>query len=129
MLRLADLTQPELISLFSSVQHVGNVIERAYGADGLTVACQDGKAAGQSVPHVHVHILPRKFSGDRFESKNDEVYPALEKSEAELSQHLPAASSSAHEPLKMDADDDRKPRTIDEMVKEAEWLKSLFENK
>ena len=35
---------------------------------------QDGAQAGQTVPHVHVHILPRK-SGD-FEN-NDEVYDAV----------------------------------------------------
>ena len=38
--RLADLKQDELAALMASVQHVGRVIERAYGADGLTVACQ-----------------------------------------------------------------------------------------
>lgn len=36
---------------------------------------KDGQHAGQSVPHVHVHILPRK-SGD-FE-KNDDVYDAID---------------------------------------------------
>jgi len=38
--RLTDLTTPELTSLITSVQHVGRVIERAYGGDALTVACQ-----------------------------------------------------------------------------------------
>ena len=38
--RLTDLTTPELTSLMSSVQHVGRVIEKAYGADSLTLACQ-----------------------------------------------------------------------------------------
>jgi HIT domain len=44
--RLADLNPPELASLMSSVQHVGRMIERVYGADGLTVACQ-----------VDIHII------------------------------------------------------------------------
>lgn len=35
---------------------------------------QDGPQAGQTVPHVHIHILPRKV-GD-FE-KNDEIYDAV----------------------------------------------------
>ena len=113
---------------------------------------QDGKAAGQTVPHVHFHLLPRKMSGDRFESRNDEVYPALERAESELHQELPdsdAVPSStqkpsriSHEgtpttnerpvvspmPLKVDADEDRKPRTREEMEKEAEWLKTFFES-
>ena len=38
--RLADLTIPELTSLMSSVQQVGQVIEKAYSADALTIACQ-----------------------------------------------------------------------------------------
>lgn len=38
---------------------------------------QDGPAAGQSVPHVHIHILPRR-AGD-FE-RNDQVYDAIEAS-------------------------------------------------
>ncbi|KAJ7078506.1 diadenosine hydrolase [Mycena epipterygia] len=114
--RLADLSVPELTSLMSAVQQVGSVIERAYGADGLTVACQDGKAAGQTVPHVHFHILPRKSAGDRFSGKNnDQVYPALEQAEAEMAQ-----------PFKVDADEDRVARSIEEMVKEATWLRTFF---
>jgi len=35
---------------------------------------QDGPHAGQTVPHVHIHLIPRK-SGD-FE-KNDEIYDAV----------------------------------------------------
>ena len=39
-LRLADLTPTEVASLFACVQHVGRVVERVYGADGLTITCQ-----------------------------------------------------------------------------------------
>jgi diadenosine tetraphosphate (Ap4A) HIT family hydrolase len=49
----------------------------------LTGMMQDGPAAGQTVPHVHIHVLPRK-PGD-FE-KNDDVYDELDRAEA----HLPA---------------------------------------
>ena len=38
--RLADLQPEEMHSLFSAVQTVGRVIEKEYGADGLTIACQ-----------------------------------------------------------------------------------------
>ena len=38
--RLRDLDASELSALMSSVQHVGRVIERVYGADALTIACQ-----------------------------------------------------------------------------------------
>ena len=39
-----------------------------------TISIQDGPSAGQTVPHVHVHILPRS-SGD-FEN-NDDIYNEL----------------------------------------------------
>ena len=38
--RLKDLESHELADLMLSVQRVGNVIERVYGADALTIACQ-----------------------------------------------------------------------------------------
>ncbi|KAF9074959.1 diadenosine hydrolase [Rhodocollybia butyracea] len=120
--RLVDLNESEIASLMGSVQRVGNVIERAYGADALTIACQDGKAAGQSVPHVHFHILPRKAVGDRF-SNNDDIYPALENSEGSLKSDL---QQSANQTLKVDADENRKPRTEEEMEREATWLRSFF---
>jgi bis(5'-adenosyl)-triphosphatase len=49
---------------------VGTVAERHFKGQSLTLAIQDGPYAGQTVPHVHIHVLPRK-PGD-FE-KNDEV--------------------------------------------------------
>ncbi|KAJ4472548.1 diadenosine hydrolase [Lentinula edodes] len=121
--RLSDLHDAELASLMVSVQRVGNVIERAFGADALTVACQDGTAAGQSVPHVHFHILPRKSVGDHF-SNNDEIYPALENSEGSLNMHL---QQTARQTMKVDADENRKPRTEAEMEQEATWLKTFFQ--
>jgi len=51
------------------------------------------------------------FSG----RNNDQVYPALEKAEAEMAQ-----------PFKVDADEDRVPRSMEEMEKEANWLKGFF---
>lgn len=57
----------------------------ANSAMRITVAnylgMQDGPAAGQTVPHVHVHVLPRR-AGDFKE--NDEVYGAIEANEADL---------------------------------------------
>jgi len=124
--RLADLNDSELSSLMLSVRRIGTVIERAYGADGLTIACQDGKAAGQTVPHIHFHLLPRKFKGDRFSDKNDEIYPELERNEESLPTEL-QASPRTSEPLKVDADEARRPRSMEEMEEEARWLSSFFE--
>ncbi|KAF5749528.1 hypothetical protein HS088_TW04G01497 [Tripterygium wilfordii] len=70
----------------------------------------DGPHAGQTVPHVHIHVLPRK--GGDFE-KNDEIYDAIDVKEKELKQ-------------KLDLDKERKDRSVDEMAEEANEYRSLF---
>jgi bis(5'-adenosyl)-triphosphatase len=66
-----QLSDEESVDLWRSVRRVSAVIEKEYGAAAQNIAMQDGKQAGQSVPHVHFHILPRR-SGD-FEN-NDDIY-------------------------------------------------------
>jgi bis(5'-adenosyl)-triphosphatase len=58
--RLSQLTNDEHSDLFHSVRIVSSALEPYYSADAFNIAVQDGKEAGQSVYHVHVHILPRK---------------------------------------------------------------------
>jgi diadenosine tetraphosphate (Ap4A) HIT family hydrolase len=60
--RIVDLTSEEVSDLFATVHKVAPVIERHYQGDSLNIAIQDGASAGQTVPHVHVHILPRRVS-------------------------------------------------------------------
>ena len=74
--RFADLSKEEAADLSLSAWTVGPKLERKYSAAALNIAMQDGKTAGQSVPHVHVHLLPRK--ADDF-ARNDEVYERLER--------------------------------------------------
>ncbi|XP_071370044.1 bis(5'-adenosyl)-triphosphatase-like, partial [Centroberyx affinis] len=69
--RFRDLRPDELADLFSTTQRVGTLVEKHFNATSLTIAMQDGPEAGQTVKHVHVHVLPRK-AGD-FE-RNDSVY-------------------------------------------------------
>ncbi len=69
--RFSLLHPLEVADLWNTAQVVGKVIEKQYTADSLTFAIQDGRAAGQTVPHVHIHILPRIF--EDFE-RNDMVY-------------------------------------------------------
>lgn len=131
--RINDLTSDELKSLMESVKLVGTMVEKAYSGDGLTIACQDGPAAGQTIPHVHFHILPRSLRSDRFQANKDAVYPAIEGAESELHADLEQVTQKLKrqtlnaEPLKMDTDADRKPRGLDEMIEEAELLRDFIE--
>ena len=61
--RLADLTQDERSSLMDGVAEVQHRLGRKFSTTDFTVCVHDGPLAGQEVPHVHVHVLPRT-SGD-----------------------------------------------------------------
>jgi len=61
--RLADLSREESRALFDLVYDLLPAVEAGVDAEGITVGVNDGTAAGQEVPHVHVHLVPR-FSGD-----------------------------------------------------------------
>jgi histidine triad (HIT) family protein len=51
----ADLAGEVLVELHKLVP----AVQQAVDADGATVAFNNGEAAGQEVPHVHGHIVPR----------------------------------------------------------------------
>lgn len=74
--RLSTLTQTEISDLFFLVQKVQSAVEKIYGAGSSTIAIQDGIDAGQSIEHVHVHIVPRKSSD--FGGNVDEIYARLQ---------------------------------------------------
>lgn len=58
--RLSSLPPSSLAPFLRAVQIVSSTLERLTGATSSNIAIQDGPQAGQSVPHLHVHILPRK---------------------------------------------------------------------
>ncbi|XP_077181111.1 bis(5'-adenosyl)-triphosphatase [Paroedura picta] len=102
--RFRELHPEEVADLFCMTQRVGNVVEQHFGGTSLTIAVQDGPEAGQTVKHVHVHILPRK-TGDF--SRNDNVYEELQRHDKE--------------------DTPGKWRSEEEMAAEATVLKKYFQ--
>ena len=81
--RLADLSAEEIADLFVAAEFVGRIVAAEHPeSDALTVTVQDGKSAGQTVPHVHVHVMPRN-PNDIFnmKGKNDEIYEAINSAE------------------------------------------------
>lgn len=49
----------EIGKLFSTVSFLAKGIVKALDAKGLNIGQNNGRAANQIVPHVHVHIIPR----------------------------------------------------------------------
>jgi histidine triad (HIT) family protein len=55
---------PELlVQIWTRLGRIAGAVSLAVGADGYNVLCNNGRAAGQVVDHLHFHIVPRK-SGD-----------------------------------------------------------------
>jgi histidine triad (HIT) family protein len=55
---LRDVPRAELEPLFGCAQRVSLAFDRALGAQGTFVALND--RVSQSVPHVHIHVVPRR---------------------------------------------------------------------
>lgn len=119
--RFSDLTQAEITDLFLTVQKVGRMVERVFSAKSLNIAIQDGAAAGQSVPHVHTHIIPRKQSDLDHMGGSDAIYGMLDGEEGDIGNHLQERASRKNKFPTMD-NQERKPRTEEEMSAEAEKL-------
>lgn len=130
--RLSQLNPKETADLFLTVKEVSAMLERVYKATALNVAVQDGAAAGQSVNHVHVHIIPRR-TGDI--ANGDEIYEWMDSSQGNLGKaweqyyalqkERRTKENSGEREIEggPDADAKRMNRTEDEMRKEAEWLR------
>jgi len=61
---LFDLPAPLAGSLMQSVVRVADALRRVTGPGGISVWSSNGAAAGQEVPHVHLHVLAR-YDGDQ----------------------------------------------------------------
>ena len=60
---LFDLTAEEQHELWSHVRVVRNALAEAHRPGGFNIGTHDGKAAGQTVGHAHIHVIPR-YPGD-----------------------------------------------------------------
>ena len=71
----SEMTHELVSELYIAVHTIQRAIIDNRDIIDFNIAMQDGKSAGQSVPHVHVHILPRK--GGEF-TPADEVHGVIQ---------------------------------------------------
>jgi histidine triad (HIT) family protein len=65
---LLSMTPCQVGTLYSVVYMISKAITSAVNADGFSIGQNNGRAANQIIPHVHVHIVPR-FANDSREGK------------------------------------------------------------
>ena len=63
------LSPEELVSLHAITLSVKKVLEEKYEPRGYNLAMNCGSVAGQSIPHFHLHIIPR------FGKENKGIFP------------------------------------------------------
>lgn len=61
---LAELTADEAGAIWSLLAEARSGLDAEFRPDGYNVGVNDGRAAGQTVMHLHVHLIPR-YEGDR----------------------------------------------------------------
>ena len=61
---LLDVPPEALAATIVTTQRVARAVKAAFAAPGILVAQLNGSAAGQSVFHIHFHIVPRRAGLD-----------------------------------------------------------------
>ena len=61
--RLSDIPDDVATDLYATIHRLVPAVEESVDADATTVGFNNGEMAGQEIPHVHCHIVPR-FEGD-----------------------------------------------------------------
>ena len=56
---LRDLAQEDVLTLFEAVHQVVRRLHEILECEDCSIIINDGPAAGQEIPHVHVHVIPR----------------------------------------------------------------------
>jgi len=54
-----EATDDELSSIAKALSFRKAQLERSLAADGYNIGINEGPAAGQTIPHVHIHLIPR----------------------------------------------------------------------
>lgn len=59
-----DTSNEEKLALFELIERTKLKIDQEFHPDSYNIGINDGPAAGQTVPHLHIHLIPR-YKGDQ----------------------------------------------------------------
>lgn len=126
--RFCDLTDEEAIDYTLTLRKVCRFIEYYYKADALNIAIQDGYYSGQSIPHLHTHVIPR-YKSSNF---GDEIYKKIDQfNEATkvdyLKHQLEYFNTVGHSREWSPGSDERIPRTDKDMKLETQILQKAMQ--
>ena len=59
--KVQQMSEQDAMAVFEIVWKLAGAVETGSQVNASTIAIHNGSEAGQEVPHVHVHIVPRKI--------------------------------------------------------------------
>jgi len=59
---ILDLPDDKIEGVFQAVKKVTGLLEKSLKPDGFTIGINHGKVSGQTIEHLHIHIMPRWFN-------------------------------------------------------------------
>ena len=75
---LLDCSDDEAAALMRAARRIARAIQTAFAPEGITVLQAKGAAGWQTVPHLHLHVLPRT-AGDGVELTWPRKEPGIER--------------------------------------------------
>jgi histidine triad (HIT) family protein len=97
---LLDLPPPLVAPLFLAARLLARAVQEAMAAEGTFVALNN--RVSQSVPHLHVHIVPRRFKdglkGFFWPRQKYESTEAMRRAQAAVRESVQALRAGAHSP-------------------------------
>jgi histidine triad (HIT) family protein len=92
---LLQMPPAEVCKLYSLVPTIAKAVVSAVNADGFNVGQNNGIAANQIVPHVHVHIVPRFYDDSpdgKWPSRRVGSYEEIGKIAQRIKEQIPQAN-------------------------------------
>jgi bis(5'-adenosyl)-triphosphatase len=121
----SDSSSPQVIVAGDGNEEGSATVAGGIPEDGsFNIAIQDGREAGQTVPHVHCHVIPRA----RGDEAGDELYDRLQGEEGNVGGGFWDLGRPVQEGRFPRIEDSaRKPRSVQDMRREAEGYRVLME--
>ncbi len=90
-----EISEGDLAAVINGVKRCANAVKEALKAEGVTVLQLNGRASGQVVPHLHIHIMPR-WNNDGLSVSSWEMKPGdmeqIKDIAQKVKEHLPSGS-------------------------------------
>jgi superfamily II DNA or RNA helicase/diadenosine tetraphosphate (Ap4A) HIT family hydrolase len=100
----ADLSEAERAELTDAIGEAQRFLRARFALDGFNVGFNEGRAGGQTVPHFHIHVIPRR-SGDVANPRGGVRHVIPAKADY-LASPRPALATTPHAPALISGDEE-----------------------